>query len=119
MAESYENLKVWQDAINLAVDVYAVTNNFPKEELFGIISQLRRASVSVSSNIAEGAGRNSKGDYCRFIDIATGSLHEVESLLMVACRLNYFAEDQLKQLKEKTTAIGNMLGGLKKYLQKK
>jgi four helix bundle protein len=119
MAESYENLRVWEDAVDLAVEIYGLTKHFPKEELFGITSQLRRAVVSVSSNIAEGAGRGSKGDYCRFLDISIGSLPEVENLLVIAYRLDYLTEKQWLTMKERTGNIGMMLGGLKKYLQKR
>lgn len=119
MAQSYENLNVWQESVALAVVVYTLTKSFPKDELFGITSQLRRAVVSVSANIAEGAGRNSKGDYCRFLDIATGSLHEVESILAVAYSLEYISREKLSETKERTSAIGKMLGALKNYLRKK
>jgi four helix bundle protein len=83
----FKNLKVWQEAIELAVDAYKITATFPKEEKFGLISQIQRASVSVSSNIAEGAGRNNKGEFNQFLGIAQGSLCEVESLFHLSSRL--------------------------------
>ena len=119
MAESYENLKVWQESVELASDIYILTKSFPKEELFGLTSQLRRAVVSVSANIAEGAGRNAKGDYRRFLDIATGSLHETESTLAVASRLGYISPEQFLEIKKRTSTIGKMLGGLRKYINNK
>jgi four helix bundle protein len=79
MAKMYENLDVWKEPTNLAVQIYQVTKNFPKEEIRGITSQMRRASISISSNIAEGSGRKSKKDFKQFVHMASGSLNEVES----------------------------------------
>jgi len=79
MAKMYENLDVWKEPTNLAVQIYQVTKNFPKEEIWGITSQMRRASISISSNIAEGSGRKSKKDFKQFVHMASGSLNEVES----------------------------------------
>ena len=81
MAKNYENLEVWKEAVKLAVLIYKETKGFPKEELYGLTSQLRRAIISVSINIAEGAGRSSKQEFIRFINIALGSLNETESLV--------------------------------------
>jgi len=118
MAHSYENLKVWQDSIELASLVYALSKTFPKEEQFGLVSQIRRAAVSVSSNIAEGSSRKSKKDYTRFLDIAIGSLNEVESLLHIAIRLQFVSQAQSQPLIDIILSLGNSLGAFRKYLQK-
>lgn len=83
MANTYEHLDIWKKAIDLAGGIYKVTVDFPKEEIYGLTNQICRASISISSNIAEGSGRNSAKDFLRFINIAIGSLNEVESLLFV------------------------------------
>jgi four helix bundle protein len=119
MAKMYENLDAWKEATNLAVKIYQVTKNFPKEEIFGITSQLRRASISISSNIAEGAGRKSKKDFKQFVHMASGSLNEVESLLHICFRLNLITVDPQRELKENTERLGRLIGGLLKYLDGK
>ncbi len=112
----YENLDAWKEATDLAVKIYQVTKTFPNEEIFGITSQLRRASISISSNIAEGAGRKSKKDFKQFVHIASGSLNEVESLLHICSRLNLMAADSYSELKESAERLGRLIGGLIKYL---
>ena len=119
MAKMYENLDAWKEATNLAVQVYKITKNFPKEEIFGITSQLRRASISVSSNIAEGAGRKSKKDFKQFVHMASGSLNEVESLLHICSRLDLITGHPYKELKESAEKLGRLIGGLLKYLDGK
>jgi four helix bundle protein len=111
MAESYKNLKIWNDAVILASDIYSLTKKFPKEEIFGITSQLRRAVVSISSNVAEGSSRSSKKEYVRFIDIAIGSLHEVESLLQIANNLQYLSENEYAKIIEQISKLGILIGG--------
>ncbi len=118
MAESYKNLKIWSDAVILASDMYSLTKKFPKEEVFGVTSQLRRAVISISSNIAEGSSRPSKKDYSRFIDISIGSLHEVESLLEIAHNLKYLSQNEYVKIGEQIRSLGILLGGFRKYLQK-
>jgi four helix bundle protein len=116
MAKMYENLDAWKEAANLAVQVYQITKTFPKDEIFGITSQLRRASISISSNIAEGAGRKSKKDFKQFVHMASGSLNEVESLLYICSQLNLTTSDSYKELKERVDRLGRLIGGLLKYL---
>ena len=118
MAQSYENLEIWKDSINLAEEVYGVTRKFPREEVFGMTSQLRRAVVSISSNIAEGSSRGSKKDYCRFVDIALGSLKEVENLFHLSRRFGYVDTKLSDQLFSKCDKLGSSLGGFRKYLIK-
>ncbi|MFA6391148.1 MAG: four helix bundle protein [Patescibacteria group bacterium] len=118
MAKNYENLDVWKSSIVLNKDIYLITQDFPKEELYGLTSQIRRASVSVASNIAEGAGRASKPDFSRFINISLGSLNEVESLLFIARELKYLNSNKFNELKGSIEKLGAGLGAFKKYLSK-
>ncbi len=116
MAKTYENLEAWIKGVEFAVSIYKITQSFPKEELYGLTSQIRRAVVSISSNIAEGAGRSSRKDFKRFVDIAMGSLNETESLLIVAYKLEFTNEKIYLSTRSKTEELGRILNGLKKYL---
>ena len=89
----FRNLRVWQEAHHFTVSVYKLTREFPREELFGLTSQLRRAATSIGANIAEGAGRNSLKEFARFLDIAAGSASECEYLLILATDLGYKQSD--------------------------
>ena len=115
---SYRDLKVWQRSKLLALEVYKVTQAFPKEERYGLTSQLRRAAVSIPSNIAEGNARSTK-DYQRFLDISLGSLAELETQLEIACALAYLSTTTLENLLNETLEIGRMLSGLIKSLDKR
>jgi four helix bundle protein len=115
--KSFKDLVVWQESIELGLDVYRVSQGFPKEEVFGLTQQMRRAAVSVSSNIAEGWGRGSTGDYLRFLSIAGGSMREVESQAVLSHRLGYTTQENLKELEERIDAIGRMLHGLRQSLE--
>lgn len=117
MAQSYENLKVWKDSVELASCIYVLTRKFPRDEQFGLVSQMRRAVISISSNIAEGSSRKTKKDYTRFLDISIGSLNEVESLLHVATKLNFVSQTESHGIREDISALGVLLGGFRKYLQ--
>ncbi|MDP2967727.1 MAG: four helix bundle protein [Deltaproteobacteria bacterium] len=119
MAKMYENLDAWKEATNLAVRIYEITKRYPKEEIFGITSQLRRAAISISSNLAEGAARKSKKDFKQFVHIASGSLNEVDSLLHISSRLSLINTDLYKELKEHVDREGRLIGGLLKYLNEK
>jgi four helix bundle protein len=96
MVESYRDLKVWQRAIEMTLAIYRVTTSFPKEELFGLTGQIRRAGVSVASNIAEGYGRGSKGEYKQFLAMARGSNLEVQTQLFLATELGYGNPAQMR-----------------------
>ncbi|TWT63940.1 hypothetical protein Pan54_47000 [Rubinisphaera italica] len=113
----FEKLDVWHKAIELAEAVYKVSANFPQREIYGLTSQIRRAVVSVSSNIAEGNGRPSNKEYIRFIEIAYASLMEVVSQLFIAQKLNFITEVQLVELKNQANDIARMLSGLRRSLQ--
>jgi four helix bundle protein len=89
MASSFQDLRVWQEAIKLAVAIYGVTEKFPKHELYGLTSQIRRAAVSVASNIAEGKGHRSNREFCNFLFHARGSLLELQTQLIIARELKY------------------------------
>jgi four helix bundle protein len=115
----FEDLLVWQKAVDLTVDVYRETRRFPREELFGITSQIRKAATSIASNIAEGNGRETTKDYLHFLATARGSLFEVRSLLTVSRRLGFLAEDQSKALREQAAEIGRMLSGLRASLKRR
>ncbi len=109
---------MWQEAQNLAVAVYKETKRFPKEELFGITSQLRRAASSVSANIAEGFGRSSKNDKLHFYTIAYGSLLETKNFLYLSAKLGYIDESTLRTLIAQTTSCQKLLNAFKAGLQK-
>lgn len=116
---NFKELNVWQKARAFSKSIYALTSTFPKEELFGIVSQLRRASISISSNIAEGSGRGSDKDMCRFLDIALGSAFEVESLLYLALDLGYINQADFDNLNCQILEIGKMLSSLNLGLAKR
>jgi four helix bundle protein len=112
MKYAFENLEVWQKSRMLAKSVYHLTNTFPKEEKYGLSSQLRRASISVSSNIAEGSTRWSRKDQARFYEIAFGSLIEVLNQIILSNDLNFLPDDSLKNIRYDIDSIGRMLNSL-------
>mgnify|MGYP001617152300 CR=1 FL=1 len=114
----FKELLVWQKAVDLAVEIYKITKQFPTDERFGLTSQMNRSAVSVPSNIAEGAGRNTDGEFKNFLGIATGSSLELETQLIIANRLNIVNEEDFKQTSKGINEIQNMLFGLKKSLHK-
>ncbi|MGC1479851.1 MAG: four helix bundle protein [Chthoniobacterales bacterium] len=113
---NFEKLETWQKAIDFATLIYEITSKFPSDERFGLTSQLRRAAVSVSSNIAEGASRSSKKEYARFVEIATGSLFEVVSQAHVAKRLEYLDDLAFDAIYDQSDDLSRMLSGLRNYL---
>jgi four helix bundle protein len=117
--QTFRDLVVWQGAMELATDVYTLTQGFLKTEVFGLSSQLQRAVVSIPSNIAEGHARDSTKEFLRFISIAKGSLAELETQLILANRLNYIEEETLSSLLGKAGEIGRMLRGLQNSLKAK
>ena len=115
----HKKLEVWKNAMDLAVRVYEVTREFPKEEIYGITSQLRRAAVSVPSNIAEGAARTSEKEFLQFINIAQGSLSEIDTQVELSNRLNYVDDQRYKDLQEKIVVVSKQLYGLRRSIQNK
>jgi len=118
MAKSFEQLDAWKHAINLAVELYQITNKLPKNEIYGITSQIRRAVVSISSNIAEGSGVGSNLNYIHHLKIAIGSLNEVENLIIIATRLKYIKSEDFKDLDKSIKRIRKLIYGLINYLKK-
>ncbi len=117
--KNYQDLIVWQKAMDLAEIIYDTTTIFPKEELYGLTNQLRRAAVSIPSNIAEGSSRRAAGDYIRFINIASGSLAELETQLILSERLRFITKEKLEELKTHTEEISKMLFALQRSLRAK
>jgi len=113
---NFEKLDVWQKAIDFADFVYSETRKFPAEERFGLTNQLRRAAVSISSNIAEGSSRSSKTDFVRFVEIATGSVFEVASQAFVARRQQFLDDNSFGELYAAAEELSRMLSGLRKSL---
>lgn len=113
---NFEKLDVWHKAIEFADAVYSVTKTFPSDERFGLTNQMRRAAVSISSNIAEGTSRSSRGDYARFVELATGSLFEVVSQSVISKRQGFLSEADYVRLYAAAEEQSRMLSGLRKSL---
>lgn len=109
---SYRDLVGWQKSVELVTAVYAVTSNFPRQEVFGLTSQLRRCAVSVPSNIAEGQGSATKGEFIQFLSHARGSLFELETQLCIASKLGYLSPDQTRGLESQAREVARILNGL-------
>jgi four helix bundle protein len=118
MIRNYIDLKVWQESMKLVVECYQLTDKFPKNEVYGLSSQLQRSAVSIPSNIAEGRQRQHKREFIQHLSIAYGSLAELETHLQIAGRLKYIDDDRLNELLDKTGEIGKMMNGLRKSLGK-
>ena len=122
MGRNFRNIKAWQHADNLAVSVYSKTKSFPREELYGITSQLRRASVSAPTNIAEGANREHEKEYLNFLYAARGSIAETEYLLHLSRRLGYLNDDEYNKLenlrKEAAKTLQGLITAVKKDAEK-
>ena len=117
--KSYRDLEVWQLAMILAKQVYEITAAFPKDERFGLVNQMRRAAVSVPSNIAEGHARSSTVDFQRFIKIAMGSVAELETQTLLSQDLGFVSIDQQQELMQPLDQIGKMLRGLHRSLERR
>jgi four helix bundle protein len=111
---NFKDLVVWKKAVNFAVLIYKETDCFPKTEVYGITSQIRRAASSIAANIAEGAGRNSDKEFIHFLSIALGSINEVETFLCIAKELEYIAEENNNKLLLATAELNKMLRALQK-----
>ena len=117
--QSYRELIVWQKAIELTSEVYSLTRGFPSDERFGITSQVRRAAMSISNNIAEGHGRATLGEFLNALSVARGSSNEVENCLLVSQRLQFATEAQVQPLLTLTNEILRMLAIFRAHLRKK
>jgi four helix bundle protein len=112
MGRSYRDLVVWQKSMLLVTDIYKTTRTFPREEIYGLTSQIRRAAVSIPSNIAEGQGRRTPSDFHNFLGHARGSLMEVETQILIAQNLDYCREETAARLLSQAADIGRALNGL-------
>lgn len=115
--KSHKDLKVWQESMDLVTDIYELVQNFPAEEKYNLTSQIKRSAVSIPSNIAEGAGRKSNLEFIQFLNIASGSLSELETQLEIAVRLKFITENE--ELFKKIIFIRIMITNLKKSLVNK
>ena len=115
MKFSFEKLDVYQKSNDFVAQIYSLTKSFPKEEMFGLTSQLRRAAVSISLNVAEGSAR-SKKDFNRFIDMSRGSVFECVTILQISLKQNYVNESKFEQMEDHLVEISKMLSGLKRSL---
>ncbi len=118
MVKSYKELETWQLAMKLVAEVYRVTKDFPKEEIYGLTNQVRRAAVSVPSNIAEGQGRNSTKEFLHYLSIARGSLFEVETQLEIARQLFYIRSEDAALIEQLIASVGRLINGLSRSLTK-
>lgn len=115
----HQKLEAWGKAIDFVVNIYKSTESFPKEEKFGLTSQIRRAAVSVPANIAEGAGRQSDKEFALFLSNAQGSASELETELVIAYRLGYISETSFTDLNSSLDRIGRLITGLSQHLKRK
>ena len=118
MGFNFEDLDVYNKAVGFANEIYSLTKNFPKDEMFGLTSQLRRAAVSISLNISEGSARSRK-DFIRFIDMARGSIFECVAILEIALKQRYLNQERFNELKDGLTDLSKMLSGLRRSLLQK
>ena len=117
--ETFRDLEVWQEAMNLVIQIYKITKIFPKEEMFCLTNQMRRAAISIPSNIAEGNSRKHTKEYLNFLSIAEGSLAELRTQIEIAYRLEYLNEAALNQIYENLNKIGRMMTRLIQALERK
>jgi four helix bundle protein len=117
MSGTFEDLRAWQCAMSFVVRLYRETGKFPKQEIYGLTSQLRKAAVSIASNIAEGKGRASDRDFCHFLDVARGSAYEVKTQLMLAAQIGYLDKEASTQLLAQASELSCIVNGLLKALR--
>ncbi|OGF68010.1 MAG: four helix bundle protein, partial [Candidatus Fischerbacteria bacterium RBG_13_37_8] len=115
----YKDLKVWQKAYKICLEIYKLTKEFPRQEIYSLISQLRRSAVSIPCNIAEGYGRKTTTEYIRFLYIAYGSYCELETQILLSRDLGYIKAEQMNQFQTKMIEVERMLKALIKSLEKK
>jgi len=116
--KSFHDLVAWQKSMELVTETYKVSQKFPKEEIFGLTSQIRRAAVSIPSNIAEGRGKSSAGEFQQFLYHAKGSLAEVETQIIIAINLGYLATEEVSHIMELIARVGRLLHGLLSAIKK-
>ena len=116
MIKSFKDLTVWKEAMNLVEMIYLQTRKFPKEEMYGLTSQIRKSTVSIPANIAEGNGRKSRKEYLQFLSIANGSIAELETHLIIAERLNFLTKETAEQLMTQLQSVARLLQALRNAL---
>ena len=112
----YKEMEIWKEAVELATDIYKITEEYPKNELFGIVSQIRRAAISIPSNIAEGSVKHSDKETLRFLDIALGSLAELDTQMLISQNLDFISN--YKEFEQKISKVRALLTGLIKFYDK-
>lgn len=117
LKHNFKNLKVWQKSVDLAVKVYELTKSFPAEERFGITSQMRRSSVSIPSNVAEGTARNSSKAFSNCLDISLGESFELETQAIIANRVGIISEEQFSQFNDEVSEVQKMIIGFKTTIE--
>ncbi len=116
---THKDLEVWKKSINFVTKIYGVTSTFPKDEVYGIVNQIRRAAVSIPSNIAEGAARNHDKEFIQFLSISLGSISELETQIIISNNLKYLTDIQSEEIINHLVEIRKMLIGLVKNIEKK
>ncbi len=117
MIKTFRDLKIWQQSMEFVTKIYKATSSFPEEEKYGLTSQLRRSSVSIPSNISEGFGRNSQGDFKRFVNISMGSLFELQTQIEVAKNLEFISKEVFDQLYDHSREIERMMSSFIRTLK--
>jgi four helix bundle protein len=115
MPESVEKLEIWQEAVEIVKFVYDLTKNWPREEMYGLTAQVRRAAVSIPANLAEGVGRGGPGEMARFAQIALGSLYELDTLLYLAVELKYASQEQVMHVRDQLTMMAKRTSSFIRY----
>ena len=116
--KTHKDLSVWKNSIELVKEIYEITNRYPKEEIYGLISHIRRATVSIPTNIAEGSGRHYRKESIQFLYISMGSLSELETLLIISLELAFISKEKYDYLENKMNEIRSQITGLIKYYNK-
>ncbi|HDQ03881.1 MAG TPA: four helix bundle protein [Deltaproteobacteria bacterium] len=119
MKRAHKKLDVWRESVDLATNIYKITEDFPKTEIYGLTAQIRRAVISISSNIAEGAARHSPKEFLHFLTIAGGSLSELDTQIEIAYNLNFLAAETKQDVDQKIESIAAKLAGLIQNIKKK
>lgn len=117
--KSHKDLDVWKRSVALVTSIYTITKNYPQYELYGLTNQIRRAAVSIPSNIAEGAARKNTKEFIQFLYIALGSLSELETQIIISHNLKYTSENEINSIQSELTEIRNMILGLVNFLKTK
>jgi four helix bundle protein len=117
MTHNFRKMKIWEDACKLVSDIYTLTGKMPNTERYGLISQIQRAAVSIPANIAEGSGRTSHAEFCRFLDIATGSAFELETLILIAGDLRFISEEEVAAHAKQINDLEKMIYSFKQQLK--